>query len=47
MALDEFNLCEICDGEVEEPRLAVGLKTCALCAHRDPESPPWEIEGHA
>ncbi len=43
MALDEFNLCEICDDQVEEPRVAVGLKTCWRCSPRDPASPPWEI----
>lgn len=44
MALDEHDLCEVCDDRIEEPRLAVGLKTCAHCAHGDPASPPWEIE---
>jgi len=43
MPLDEFNLCEVCDDRIEEPRIAVGMKTCAVCAHADPNSPPWDI----
>ena len=39
-------VCEICDARIEEPRIAVGLKTCWRCAPADRNSPPWEIEPH-
>jgi hypothetical protein len=45
MALDETGLCEVCDDRIEEPRQAVGLKTCWRCSAADQHSPPWEIEG--
>lgn len=39
-------ICEVCDDAIEEPRVAVGLKTCWACAPADPNSPPWVIEPH-
>jgi len=35
--------CERCEAPIEEPRLAVGLRSCWPCGARDPHSPPWDI----